>query len=120
MKIKTLIIAAVFLGFSCIFVTNGFSHEGESHGDTKEHLRGMYDEGSGSSTMHEYENKKGQAEHAMEEGSASTKEMQGMPARAKENYENMKGSGEHMMEKKSHGMGQYYEEGSGSMRVPTN
>ena len=120
MNIKTLFIAAVFFGFSCVFVTNGFSHEGESHGDTKSHLRGMYDEGSGSSAMHEYENKKGHADQAMEEGSGTMQEMQGMPARAKENYEDMKGSGEHMMEKKGHDMGRYYEEGSGSMRVPTN
>ncbi len=120
MKIKALSIAAIFFGFSCIFVTNGFSHEGESHGDTSRQLRGMYDEGSGSSAINEYENKKGQAQQAMEEGSGTMKEMEGMPARAKEHYEDMKGSGEHMMEKKSHGMGHYYEEGSGSTRVPTN
>lgn len=120
MKIKALIIAAVFFGFSCIFVTSGFSHEGESHGAPKRHLRGMYDEGSGSSAMHEYENKKGQAEKAMDEGSGTMNEAQGMPARAKENYEDMKGSGKHMMENKGHDAGHYYEEGSGSMRVPTN
>jgi hypothetical protein len=119
MNIKTLIIAAVFFGFSCVFVTSGFSHEGESHGDTKRQLRGMYNEGSGSSTTQEYESKKKQAEQAMEEGSGTMQDAKGMPARAKENYEDMKGNGEQMMEKKSQGMGRYYEEGSGSS-IPTN
>ncbi len=120
MKIKALCIAAVFFWFSCIFVSNSFSHEGEDHGRASDHLRGIYDEGSGSSAMHEYENKKGQTQQAMEEGSGTIKEMEGMPARAKENYEDMRKNGEHMMDKKSHGMGHYYEEGSGSMHVPTN
>ena len=120
MNIKTLIIATVFFGFSCIFVTSGFSHEGESHGDPKRQLRGMYDEGSGSSTINEYENKKVQAQQALEEGSGTMQDAQGMPARAKENYEDMKGNGKQMMEKKSHDMGNNYEEGSGSIRVPTN
>ena len=119
MNIKTLIIATVFFGFSCVFVTSGFSHEGESH-DPKRQLTGMYDEGSGSSTTNEYENKKGQAQQALEEGSGTMQDAQGMPARAKENYEDMKGNGKQMMEKKSHDMGNNYEEGSGSIRVPTN
>ncbi|GEM_PF-6791825 len=120
MKIKTLITAALFFGFSCVFITNGFSHEGESHGEARGSLKGMYEEGSGSSVTQEYEMNKGKAEQAMEEGSGGMKEMQGMPARAQENYEDMKKSGEHMMEEKKKGMGHYYEEGSGSMRVPTN
>jgi hypothetical protein len=120
MNIKTLIIAAVFLGFSCIFVTSGFSHEGENHGDTRRQLKGVYDEGSGSSTMNEYENKERQAEQAMEEGSGTMQDTQGIPASSKENYEDMKGHGENMIEKKSHDMGNNYEEGSGSIRVPTN
>ena len=120
MKIKALITAVVFLGFSSYFTTVSFSHEGEDHGDGKGYMRGMYEEGSGSSAMHEYENKKSQAEHAMEEGIGTMKDMQGMPARAQENYEHMKQNGEHMMKEKSHGMSHSYEEGSGSMRMPTN
>jgi hypothetical protein len=120
MKTKALIIATIFLVFSSVFVATSFSHDGEKHENTKRSMERTYEEGSGSSAVNEYENSKAKPEQAVEEGSGTVNKMQGINARSQENYDQMKQSGEQMMKEKSAGINNSYEEGSDSIRIPTN